>query len=80
MTVTTSLVLANTNFGKSGFRFAVVWVARWHIFKPKSQFGSFLERLAIEDVDIFNGLLVYFTAIWSILPQFDIHRYFDAIW
>jgi hypothetical protein len=40
-------------------------VARWHIFKPK--FGQFFEGLAMEDVGIFYGHLVYFIAIWYIL-------------
>jgi hypothetical protein len=30
-----------------------------------------LEALAVKDVDIFNGHLVYFTAIWYILWPFD---------
>jgi hypothetical protein len=29
---------------------ATVRVARWYIFKPKSQFGLILEELAMEDV------------------------------
>jgi hypothetical protein len=33
----------------------------------KSQLGSILEGLAMENVGIFYGNLVYFTAIWSIL-------------
>jgi hypothetical protein len=33
----------------------------------KYQLGSILEGIAIEDVGIFNGQLVYFAVIWSIL-------------
>jgi hypothetical protein len=33
----------------------------------KSKFGLILEGLAIEDVGIFYGRLVYFTAIWYLL-------------
>jgi hypothetical protein len=38
----------------------------------KSQFGYILEGLAIEDVGIFYGDLLYFTAIWYILWSFGI--------
>jgi hypothetical protein len=38
-------------------------VARWYFFKPKSQFGSILEGLTMENVGIFYGDLEYFTAI-----------------
>jgi hypothetical protein len=37
----------------------------------KSQFGYFLESLALEDVGIFYGRLVYFTAICEMLWPFD---------
>jgi hypothetical protein len=65
-------------------------VARWHIFKPKSQFGQIFKGLIMEDAGIFLvirpilpqfgifcGHLVYFVAIWYILWPFDI---FVAIW
>jgi hypothetical protein len=45
-------------------------VARWYIFKPKI---TILEGLALEDVGIFYGHLVYFTAIrhiWVYLSSF----------
>jgi hypothetical protein len=38
----------------------------------KSQFGSILVSLAMEDVGIFYGHLVYFTANWYILWPFGI--------
>jgi hypothetical protein len=38
----------------------------------KSQFGSILEGLAMENVGIFNVLLVNFTAILNILRLFGI--------
>jgi hypothetical protein len=38
----------------------------------KYQFGSILEGVAMEDVGIFNGNLVYFIAIWHILRLFGI--------
>jgi hypothetical protein len=37
---------------------------------PKSQVGSILEGLAIEDAGVFYGLLVNFPAIWYILGHF----------
>jgi hypothetical protein len=40
--------------------------------KQKSQFGKVLEGLAMEDVGIFCGHLVYFMAIWQILRLFGI--------
>jgi hypothetical protein len=43
----------------------------------KSQFGQFLGGLAMEDVGIFNGHLVYFTAIWYILWLFGV---FSPFW
>jgi hypothetical protein len=50
----------------------------------KYQFGKILEGLAMEDVGIFYGHLVYFMAIWSILwPSGSILRllvYFMVIW
>jgi hypothetical protein len=36
----------------------------------KSQFGKFLWGLAMEDVGIFFGHLVYFIVIWYIFPHF----------
>jgi hypothetical protein len=54
------------------------------ISNQKSQFGLILEGLAMEDIGIFYGHLVYFEAIWYILRQFGIicgHLvYFAAIW
>jgi hypothetical protein len=38
----------------------------------KFRFGSILEGLAMEDVDMLFGHLVYFTAIWYIVWPFDI--------
>jgi hypothetical protein len=42
-----------------------------------------LESLAMEDVGLFCGHLVYFTAIWSILQPFGLFYshlvYFEAI-
>jgi hypothetical protein len=38
----------------------------------KSKFGSFLEGPTVEDVGIFYGHLVYFTAIWYTLWIFGI--------
>jgi hypothetical protein len=35
--------------------------------KQKSLFGKILEGLAMKDVGILYGHMVYFTAIWSIL-------------
>jgi hypothetical protein len=50
----------------------------------KLQFGEILEGLAIEDVGIFCGHLVYFVAIWYILWPFGIFYgylvYFMVIW
>jgi hypothetical protein len=44
--------------------FAVVWVARWYIFKPKIPIWvNFGEGLAMVDVGTFYGRLVYFMAI-----------------
>jgi hypothetical protein len=46
--------------------------------------GKFLRDLQCEDIDIFYGHLVYFTAIWYILWPFGIlcgpFVYFEAIW
>jgi hypothetical protein len=36
------------------------------------QLGNTLEVLAMEDVGLFCGHLVYFTAIWSVLCPFGI--------
>jgi hypothetical protein len=36
----------------------------------KSKFGSILERLSLENADIFYGHLEYFTDIWGILWPF----------
>jgi hypothetical protein len=41
-------------------------VARWFIFKPKILIWVNFERIAMEDVGIFYGNLVYFTAIVNI--------------
>jgi hypothetical protein len=41
-------------------------------YNQKSQFGSILEGLAMEDVVTFYGNLVYFTAIGFILWSFGI--------
>jgi hypothetical protein len=38
-------------------------VAKWHFFKPKNLIRVNLEGLAMEDVGIICGHLVYFTAI-----------------
>jgi hypothetical protein len=50
----------------------------------KSKFGQFLEGLAMEDVGIFYGHLVFYTAIWFSLQPFGVlHRhlvYFGEIW
>jgi hypothetical protein len=50
----------------------------------KSLFYKILEGLAVEDVGIFYGHLVYFMAIWYILWPFGIFYghlvYFVAIW
>jgi hypothetical protein len=43
-----------------------------HFQTKKSQFGSILEGVAMEDVGIFYDRLVYFTANW--------YTYFMAIW
>jgi hypothetical protein len=45
-------------------------VARWYIFKAKSQFGSILKGLKMENVGILYGCLDYFTAILYILLPF----------
>jgi hypothetical protein len=54
------------------------------IYKLKSQLGSLMESLAVEDVGTFYGLLVYFTASWYILWSFGIFCghlvYFGVIW
>jgi hypothetical protein len=56
----------------------VARVARWYIFKPKLQIWLVLEEgLVMEDVGLFYGHLVYFTAIWYILLTFGL---FSAIW
>jgi hypothetical protein len=48
-------------------------VAKWYISKPKIPFWVNLsEGLAMEDVGIFYGHLVYFMAIWYILWPFGI--------
>jgi hypothetical protein len=50
----------------------------------KFQFGQILEGLAMEDVGMFYGQLVYFVNIWNILwtsDRFYGHLvYFMAIW
>jgi hypothetical protein len=52
-----------------------------------SNLGKFLEDLAMDDVGIFNGLVLYFTAIWYILWAFCViylHRVilyiFSCVW
>jgi hypothetical protein len=54
------------------------------IFKPKSHFGSILEDHVMEDVGIFYGHLVHFTAILCILWPFRIIQshlvYFLLFW
>jgi hypothetical protein len=45
----------------------LVRAARWHIFKPKIPIWINFGGFAMEDVGIFNGHLVYFTATWYIL-------------
>jgi hypothetical protein len=35
----------------------------------KSKFGLFLEGLAMEDVSIFYGHLVYFPPFWYVVPR-----------
>jgi hypothetical protein len=56
------------------FHFAfrdVTRVARWFVFETKkSQFGSILEGLGLENIDIFNGRYEYFTGIWDIFYHF----------
>jgi hypothetical protein len=47
-------------------------VARWFVFKPKSQFGKIMVGLAVENLDIFYVHLIYFTAIGNILWPFGI--------
>jgi hypothetical protein len=42
----------------------------------KSQFGKILEGLVLEDVGIFRGHFVYFTAKWYILWSFGIYFLF----
>jgi hypothetical protein len=50
--------------GRIGNNFWSPKVARWHFFQTKNpNLFKFLEGLAFEDVGIFNGHLVYFTAI-----------------
>jgi hypothetical protein len=50
----------------------------------KSQFGQILEGLAIKDVGIFYGRLVYFTAIcyilWSLGISYGYLVYFSLFW
>jgi hypothetical protein len=48
-------------------------VARWYIFKPKIQICVVLEGLAMEDVGIFDGQLVFFTAVRPIMLTFCIY-------
>jgi hypothetical protein len=51
-------------------------VARFGLFlDQKSRLGSSLEGLAMEDVGIFLGHLVYFTALWFLL-----YGHFVVIW
>jgi hypothetical protein len=45
-------------------------VARWYIFKPKSQSGKFWRALELK-------MLAYFIVVWNILRPFGI---FMAIW
>jgi hypothetical protein len=40
--------------------------------RPKSQFGSILEGLKLENVDLFYGHLEYFTEMWNILQTLGI--------
>jgi hypothetical protein len=51
---------------------------------PKDQFGSILEALRLENVDISYDHLEYFTDIWDILQTFGIFYYhrvhFVSIW
>jgi hypothetical protein len=47
-------------------------VARWYISKPKIQIWVILEGLAMEEVDISYGHLVYFNVIWYFLWPFGI--------
>jgi hypothetical protein len=42
-------------------------VARWFVFKPKSQNGKKFQGLRLENLDIFYGHLEYFTDIWDII-------------
>jgi hypothetical protein len=53
-------------------------------FNQNSQFGSILEGLAREDVGIFYGHFVYFTAKWYILCPFGTFCgrlvYFPPFW
>jgi hypothetical protein len=59
---------------------ALLRVARWYFFIPKSQFGHIFEDLGMENICIFCGPLEYvlyshlinFTAIWYILRPFGI--------
>jgi hypothetical protein len=60
-----------------------IWVARWFVFKPKITIWVNFGILAMEDVGIFYGRLVYFMAIWHILLQlgkFERMRYISPVW
>jgi hypothetical protein len=48
-----------TFFARVGYR-----VARWYIFKPKIPVWINFEGRAMEDLGIFYGHLVIFSAIW----------------
>jgi hypothetical protein len=45
------------------------------VSNQKYQFGQILEGLTLENVDIFNGHLEYFTDIWDILWPFGIFAF-----
>jgi hypothetical protein len=46
--------------------------ARWNIFKTKIPIGVNFEGLAMDDVGLFYGHLVYFMVIWYIFPHLGI--------
>jgi hypothetical protein len=50
------------------------------ISKPKIPIWVNFEALAIEDVRIFYGRLIYFTAIWHILWPFGIIGIYSCFW
>jgi hypothetical protein len=43
-------------------------VARWFVFEPKIRIWVNLEGIAMENLGIFNGHLVYFLVIWNFSP------------